>query len=112
MQQIYFSYTRYKGYEGICKCGDANNNIDEVRFGLNQGLWCCKSSNDRCKVEKYADWNSRTATVVSCVGKAIPLTKQCFDNNKRTSTCNDFHTDPWRNFHSSRSHIDICHDNK
>ena len=96
--------------DGTCKCGDAN--ITEVSFRSDQDLWCCKSSNDSCKVKKYAARNSEVAEVVSCDGEAIPLTQQCFDNNKRTSTCNYFHTDPFRNFFTSRSHIDICHDNK
>ena len=92
---------------GACKCGDANN--AEVSFKWDEGLWCCKSSKASCEVEKYADWDSDVAEVVNCVGKAIPLEQQCIDNNK---TCNYFPEDPFRNYYASRSHIDICNDNK
>ena len=90
---------------GTCKCGDANN--AEVSFRHDEGLWCCKSSKASCEVKNY-----NGAEVANCVGKAIPLTQPCFDANTRTSTCNYFPEDPFRNYWASRSHIDICNDNK
>ena len=94
---------------GACKCGDANN--AEVSFAYDEGLWCCKSSMESCKVKKYYDSDSDSvAEVVTCIGKAIPLTQLCFDHNNRT--CNYFPGDPYRNRWASRSHKDICNDDK
>ena len=84
-------------YEETCKCG-VDNNITE--FSIDEGLWCCKTTQDKCTVEEYTKvlrGRDTTWKNVTCQGKAISLSQQCHDADDLTPSCNYFPEDFWRN---------------
>ena len=100
-----FSCYRYK--TGTCKCG-VGTNITE--FKKDDGLWCCKSTKDDCKVEKLD--SDGDAIVVNCIGHPIPLMQQCHDGDISTPRCNYYPDDENRNFVAKRAFLDVCQDNR
>ena len=84
--------------------------------------WCCKTTSKNCTLEFLADRFLRGRLEpnkyfnVRCIGKVIPLTEQCHDDDITTPTCNFHPKDETRiaygNTDYPRSHIDICNNNK
>ena len=95
-----------------CKCG-VDNNITE--FSIDEGLWCCKTTQDKCTVEEYTKvlrGRDTTWKNVTCQGKAISLFQQCHDTDVLAPSCNYFPDDYDRNHRGTRSYLDGCHNNR
>ena len=98
--------------EGTCQCQEEGGQLQE--FGFNDGLWCCKSTAENCKVvESDFDGDPKT---VKCTGKKLELSQQCHDQDPNTPICNHYGDDKFRNGHveygAKRSHLNICNDNR
>ena len=79
------------------------SNITE--FKVDEGLWCCKSTKAKCKVEKYIYNN------VSCIGNAIKLNQQCHGEDG-IGHCNYYPADKKRYLDPKRAYLDVCRDNR
>ena len=101
-------------YTGTCTCGENDNNTKSFRF--DEGLWCCKSSQNKCTVEKNTNYDyvanpyHNPPLDAKCHGKVLPLAEQC--NVAGNSTCNHYPSDHWRNWLAPRSFLNLCQDNR
>ena len=89
----------------ICTCVENDNNTKSFRF--DEGLWCCKSSQN-CTVE--TNTKSEQPLDVKCHGKVLTLAEQC--NVKGNPICNYYPTDHGRNWKAPRAFINLCQDNR
>jgi hypothetical protein len=87
---------------GTCTCGETKNN---TTFFLNDGLWCCKSSEKKCVRGENYPYDGK------CHGKVLTLAEQC--NVKGNPICNHYPSDRWRNYYTTqRSFLNLCQDNR
>jgi len=93
-------------YTGTCTCGENDNNTKSFRF--DEGLWCCKSSQNKCTVEKNTAWD--TPLDAKCHGKVLTLAEQC--NVEGNPICNHYPSDVDRNDYAPRSFLNLCQDNR
>ena len=76
--------------------------ITEFAFGDRQ--WCCSQE---CQIDEK-HWSGRPLHV-TCTGKLKKLTEQCHINDNMT--CN-YYPSAHRYRDNTRSHMDICDDNR
>ena len=90
----------------VCKCVQDGKT---TKFGYNDRMWCCKTTEDQCKGDRYN-------TSMTCNGTALSLSDQCHGENYGGPFCNYYPMDVDRNGHSSyyapRSYLDLCQDNR
>ena len=95
----------YRDNEGTCTCGENDSNTKSFR--LDEGLWCCKSSQTNCEITRGS---KRTPKDAKCHGKVLPLAQQCkVEGNPR---CNQYESDSDRNYLAPRSFLNLCQDNR
>ena len=75
------------------------------------GNWCCS---EECTVVEYGQefWNNGSAIIVNCTGTALSLKQQCKKEDKQSPSCNFYPFDEDRNSRATRSHVDVCKDNR
>ena len=95
----------YRSYTGTCTCGENDNTTKS--FGFDEGLWCCKSSQNNCEITRNSKTYSKDA---KCHGKVLTLEEQC--NVEGNPICNHYPSDPWRNSFAPRSFLNLCQDNR
>ena len=95
----------YRDDTGTCTCGENDNNTKSFR--INEGLWCCKSSQNNCEITRG---HKAYPEAVKCHGKVLTLAEQC--NVKGNSTCNHYPYDAERNHMAPRSFLNLCQDNR
>ena len=69
---------------GLCDC--IQDGIS-IKFGINDSMWCCKTTEDKC----ILDW-----LTVKCEGTALSLSDQCHNENYDGSSCNYYPLDEFR----------------
>ena len=87
----------YRPSYGTCTCG-------ETKFGHKDGLWCCKSSEEKCVRGTNYPYDTE------CHGKALTLAEQC--HVKGNPICNHYPYDIDRNHRAPRSFLNLCQDNR
>ena len=73
------------------------------------GNWCC--SEECTVVESYAK-NWKGNKIVNCTGAVLSLQQQCKKEDKQSPSCNFYPSDQDRNWIATRSHVDVCNDNR
>ena len=99
----------FRDFLFLCKCGHGDN-ITE--FGIEDELWCCKTTNETCRSD------DKSLTVTS-IGTVQSLTEEC--HSKTYKSRNYYPTDEYRNGIRQvngrdrlvpRSHLNIHRDNR
>ena len=71
------------------------------------GNWCCS---EECIVVE--NFGSGRAKIVNCTGTHLNLQQQCKKEDKQSPSCNFYPFDEHRNLIPTRSHVDVCKDNR
>ena len=74
------------------------------------GNWCCS---EECTVVEsyYYPW-IKGNKIVNCTGTALTLQQQCKKEDKQSPSCNFYPSDVHKNSLATRSHVDVCKDNR
>ena len=88
----------------LCEC--AQDGIT-IKFGVQDRMWCCKTTGDQCITEGHN---------TICNGTALSLSDQCHDEYYNGPSCNYYPLDQFRYYSYEdavyRSYIDLCQDNR
>ena len=98
----------YRDGKGTCTCGENDNNTKSFRF--DEGLWCCKSSQNNCEITRGS---KEYPEDVKCHGKVLTLAGQC--NVEGNPICNHYPSGligQSRNDFAARSFLNLCQDNR
>ena len=101
-------FTIFRNGDGDVLCECVQNGIN-IKFGRNDSMWCCKTTEDECISEDYT-------TNTKCNGITLSLSDQCHDENNDGPSCNYYPLDRFRYRAVSpmvyRSYVDLCQDNR
>ena len=104
----------YRDESGTCMCGENDNNTKSFR--IDEGLWCCKSSQNNCNITRTInktpeiEHSSETPLDAKCHGKVLTLEEQC--NVEGNPVCHHYPSDSLRNLFAPRSFLNLCQDNR
>ena len=71
------------------------------------GNWCCS---EECTVVEADEYYG--VKIVNCTGAPLSLQQSCKREDKQSPSCNFYRSDEDRNWGATRSHVDICKDNR
>ena len=84
-----------------------------TKFGAEDRMWCCQTTEDQCLGEEDEDGN---LIKVTCNGTASSLSDQCHEKSYDDPSCNYYPLDKFRYSNAFpeiyRSYLDLCQDNR
>ena len=92
----------------FCYC--THNGVESV-LKYNDTRYCCPEPGEKCiKDSYYSDWSYFDD--VLCNGIPLDFSQRCQFDHEEKPVCHYHPYDPYRNYKFSRSHMDICGDDR